>query len=183
MKNDNKDGKIKIVIAGSQETGKTILFNYLKDGSLQLGNYYPTIGLEYEGKKVLLYKNNIYNIALWDSAGQPRFSITSKSFMKGTHIFFIFFNYNDRRSFDYAKTLFNERENEQQVFVLIGAKYDLTINTDKKDNIVHEEEVLELATEKNVLCAHISLLEKYSNGVIELVKKSLDEYIKKRQMQ
>ena len=43
--------------------------------------------------------------------------------------------------------------------------------------------MLELAKEKNALCAHLSLLEKYSNGVIELVKKSLDEYIKKRQMQ
>ena len=114
--------------------------------------------------------------------GNKGFSKT-KSVMENTHIFFILFNYNDRTTFDFAKTLFNERKNEQQVFVLIGAKYDLTINTDKKDNIVHEEEVLELADEKNALCAHLSFLEKYANGVIELVKKSLDKYIKKRQIQ
>ena len=35
----------------------------------------------------------------------------------------------------------------------------------------------------DALYAHLSLLEKYSNGVNELLKKSLDEYIKNRQMQ
>ena len=56
--------------------------------------------------------------------------------------------------------------NEKQIFVLIGAKYDLKINTDKRDNIVYEEEVLEFAKEKNALFAHLSLKEKYSNGII-----------------
>ena len=49
--------------------------------------------------------------------------------------------------------------NEKQIFVLIGAKYDLKINTDKRDNIV-------FAKEKNALFAHLSLKEKYSNGII-----------------
>ena len=49
-------------------------------------------------------------------------------------------------------------------YILIGAKYDLKINTNK-DNIVHEEEALELAKEKNALFAHLSILYKYSNGV------------------
>ena len=100
--------------------------------------------------------------------------------MKNAHIFLIFFNYNDRNTFEYAKTLFDNRENEKQVFVLIGAKYDLKIEKDKMDNIVNEEEVLEYAKEKNALYAHLSLLQKYSNGVIELVKKSFDEYINRK---
>ena len=182
MKNDINAKRIKIMIVGSMETGKTILFNYLKDGSLKLGKYYSTIYLDYEGKKVLLNKN-IYKLAIWDTAGREREFQIAKPNIKTVHILFILFNYNDRRTFDFAKTLFNERKNEQQVFVLVGAKYDLKINTDKKDNIVHEEEVLELATEKNALCAHLSFLEKYSNGVNELLKKSLVEYIKKRKIQ
>ena len=148
---NNNDDKIKVAIVGSQETGKTILEEYLKDGSLEFEDYYPTIGLDFGEIKVLLYKNNIYNIAIYDTSGQPRFFSITKSVMENAHIFFILFNYNDRTTFDFAKTLFNERKNEQQVFVLIGAKYDLTINTDKKDNIVHEEEVLEIADEKTII--------------------------------
>ena len=43
----------------------------------------------------------------------------------------IFFNYNDRKEFDFVKTFFDIRENEKQIFILIGAKYDLKINKDK----------------------------------------------------
>ena len=177
---NNKNNRIKIVIVGSSETGKSILEQYLRDGSVKFEDYIPTLGADYL-IKVLLYKKNLYEIVLWDTT--ERFFQIAKSLMQGAHILFILFNYNDRRTFDFAKTLFNERKNEQQVFVLVGAKYDLKITTKKEDDVVHEEEVLELANEKNALCVHLSLLEKYSNGVIELLKKSLDEYIKKRQIQ
>ena len=60
-------------------------------------------------------------------------------------------------------------KNKYLIFVLIGAKYDLKINTDKRDNIVYEEEVLEFAKEKNALFAHLSLKGKYSNGINELI--------------
>ena len=176
MMND-KNNRIKIVIVGSSETGKSILEQYLRDGSVKFEDYIPTLGADYL-IKVLLYKKNLYEIVLWDTT--ERFFQIAKSLMQGAHILFILFNYNDRRTFDFAKTLLNERENEQQVFVLVGAKYDLKINTDKKGNYVHEEEVLELADEKNTLCAHLSTLKKYSNGVNLLLKKSFDEYIKKR---
>ena len=173
--------EIKVVLAGSAETGKSNFLEYITDKNINFGNYFPTIGLDF-GKKILLYKKNIYSIKIFDTSGQIRFQTISKLYMKNAHIFLIFFNYNDRNTFEYAKTLFDNRENEKQVFVLIGAKYDLKIEKDKMDNIVNEEEVLEYAKEKNALYAHLSLLQKYSNGVIELVKKSFDEYINRKNM-
>ena len=169
MISENND-KIKVSLFGWEKTGKTILAAYLKNGfrSLDFEQYFPTIGANYGGEKIILYKGNLYTFDLNDCGGQIRFLSLERVIMKDTQIFFIFFDYNDRRSLDFAKTILNERKNEQQVFVLVGAKYDLIINTDNKDNIVHEEEVLELAKEKNALCVHLSLLEKYSNGVIEL---------------
>ena len=178
--NDNND-KIKIVIVGSSKTGKSLLEKYLKDGFIKFENYIATIGVDY-GKKILFYKKNLYEIVLWDTTGKQRFFSVVKSLIIRAHILFILFNYNDRRTFDFAKTLLNERENEQQVFVLVGAKYDLKINADKKDNIIHEEEVLKLADEKKALFAHLSNLEKYSDGVNELLKKSIDEYIKRKKI-
>ena len=183
MISENND-KIKVSLFGWEKTGKTILAAYLKDGfkSLDFEQYLPTIGANYEGEKIILYKGNLYNFDLNDCGGQIGFLSLEKIIMKDTQIFFIFFDYNDRRSLDFAKTILNERKNEQQVFVLVGAKYDLKINADKKDNIIHEEEVLELADEKKALFVHLSNLEKYSDGVNELLKKSINEYIKRRKM-
>ena len=170
--NDNNDNEqITISIVGFEKTGKSILIRYLKDGykNLNFKNYLSTIGAAYGGKKLLLYKKILFNIEIWDTSGQLKFLSISKLFMKKAQIIFILFNYNDRRTFNSAKLLLDERKNEQQLFVLVGAKYDLKITTKKEDDVVHEEEVLELANEKNALCAHLSLLEKYSNGVNELI--------------
>ena len=173
---------IKLVIAGSAKTGKTTLNEYLQDRELNFENYLPTIGIDF-GKKIILYKKNLYKLQIWDTSGQTRYQAITNAYMKKVSILLAFFNYNDRKTFDYAKSLFAKVENEKPVFVLIGAKYDLKNNTDKKDNIVNEEEVLEFAKEKNVLCAHLSLLEKNSNGVIELAKKVFDEYIIRKKIQ
>ncbi len=181
MKNENNN-LIKIVITGLDHTGKTILTNYLIGKELNFYFYLSTIVVDII-KKVLLYKENIYNLEIWDTSGASRYYEITKTYMKKSHIFFVFFNYNERRSFDFAKSIFDNRENEKQIFVLIGAKYDLKINKDTKDNIVHDEEVLEFAKEKNALCAHLSLLEKYSNGVNELFKKVFDEYIIRNKIQ
>ena len=92
---NNNEDKIKIVITGSVKTGKSILADFLKNGSVKINSYICTIGPEYE-KKVLLYKNNLYNIEIWDLSGKPRFFLIAQCYMKGAHIFFVLFNYNDR---------------------------------------------------------------------------------------
>ena len=170
---------LKIVLAGSAKTGKTNFSEYASDIKIDFQNYSPTIGVEFK-LIFLLYRKKIYKLQIWDTSGQDRFQTITKCYFRGTNIFLVFFNYNDRSSFDFAKTIFDNKKDEKQVFVLIGTKYDLKINKDKEDNIINEEEVLEYAKEKNALYAHLSLLEKYSNGVIEIVKKAFNEYIKRK---
>ncbi len=48
----------------------------------------------------------------------------------------------------------------------------------EKDNIIDDEEVLEFAEKNKLIYSHISILEKYSQGVNELFKKVLNEYLK-----
>ena len=168
MTNENNDNsQITISIVGFENTGKSILTRYLKDRFKNLNFKFDlsTLGADYGGKKVLLYKKILYNIEIWDTIGKLENIPILNVFIKRTQIVFIFFNYNDRRTFDLAKPLLDKRIDEQQVFVLIGAKYDLKITTEKEDNIVDEEEVLELANEKNALSAHLSLFENCANGV------------------
>ena len=67
-----------------------------------------------------------------------------------------------------AKSFLDERKTEQQVFILVGTKYELKSISNKKANIVNEEEALEVAKEKNALFAHLSIFDKYSSGVNKL---------------
>ena len=183
MKNDNND-KIKLAVAGLSKTGKSKLMEYLRNGFDKLNfkqTSLPAIGMDTIGNKLFLYKKKLYKLEFWETSSQLQYSALVEAFLKSVHIIFVLFNYNERSSFEQAKSLLNINRNERQVFILIGAKYDLKINTNK-DNIVHEEEALELAKEKNALFAHLSILYKYSNGVNELFKKALDEYIKRSEL-
>ena len=84
---------------------------------------------------------------------------------------FIFFNYNNKKSFTKAKYLLNSvKENTDMsdvIYVLIGNKYHEEINPDDDNEMVNEEEVLEFIEQNNLIFGHLSISEKYSNGVIQ----------------
>ena len=50
--------EIKVVLAGSAETGKSNFLEYITDKNINFGNYFPTIGLDF-GKK-FYYIRKIY---------------------------------------------------------------------------------------------------------------------------
>ena len=78
------------------------------------------------------------------------------------------------------KKIFNRVKNccliKEVVYVLVSSKYDLSKNIQK----VSEEEALEFASNNNMLFAHISIAEKYENGINELIDKALKEYFKRK---
>ena len=81
------------------------------------------------------------------------------------------------------KKIFNRVKNfcliKEVVYVLVSSKYDLYINT--KENIEKiSEEALEFASNNNMPFAHISIVEKYCNGINELFDKALKEYYKRK---
>ena len=183
MKKDN-DNTIRLAIAGFSKTGKTKLCEYLKDGFEKLNNKVgePTIGFNPFCKKLFIYKKKVYTLDVWDSNGEQLYLALIKAFIRTVPIVFVFFNYNDKRTFELARSMLDERKSEQQIFILVGTKYELKSNSNKKANIVNEEEALEVAKEKNALFAHLSIFDKYSSGVNELIKKALEEYIKRRKI-
>ena len=142
----------------------------------------PTIGINPFCKKLFIYKKKLYTLDVWDTSGEQKYLALVKAIIRNISIAFVFFNYNDKRTFELAKSFLDERKTEQQVFILVGTKYELKSNSNKKANIVNEEEALEVAKEKNALFAHLSIFDKYSSGVNELIKKALEEYIKRRKM-
>ncbi len=82
------------------------------------------------------------------------------------------------------KKIFNRVKNfcliKEVVYVLVSSKYDLYINSEENNDKVSEEEALEFASNNNMLFAHISVAEKYENGINELIDKALKEYFKRK---
>ena len=61
-----------------------------------------------------------------------------------------------------VKSVINKSE---IIYVLISSKYDLYIKSAENTNKVPEEEALEFTSKNNILFAHLSIAEKYSNGI------------------
>ena len=183
---ENEQNRIKIAIIGGENSGKTKFCEYLKNngGDINFSNYQPTPGGSYLGKDIV-YKKSYYLLDVWDTAGQEIYDALTKIFYKGADIVFIFFIYNSKNSFQRAKTMFQSVKynyhKHDVVIALIGNKYD----EDKKclrenDHLLHEEEIFEFVDKNNLIFGHLSIKEKYSNGIIEIFMKAMDEYIKRK---
>ena len=119
---------------------------------------------------------------IWDTGGQQRYAELTKIFYRNADIIFVFFNSHDRKSFERAKKDIESVkivcENKNVVYILVENKYDLDINSIETENIIYDEEISEYVEENNIIFSHLSILEKYSNGVNELFIKAIKEYNK-----
>ena len=181
---DSKN-EIKIALLGYEKTGKTTFIKYLEKKSIEDINFFeyqPTNGASYHLQQ-LIYDNNYYQLNLWDTSGQEKYESLTKFFYSDADIILLFFSYNNEESFKKAKYLlklvkdFSIKSNV--IIALIGNKYQEKNCSDEHNIKVSEEEVLEFAQKKNLIYGHLSILENYSNGIIELVYKIMREYTKK----
>lgn len=88
--------RVRIVFLGDENTGKTFFCNKIKNDKLDLHNYYiPTIGVDFL-TYIFTYKiknnnkSNLYNINIWDIAGNPKFLPITKKYLYKNN-FFVFF--------------------------------------------------------------------------------------------
>ena len=180
----NKNPKIKLVFIGRNDTGKTMFCNFLENGyeHLNFGKYISTPGASYHKKK-LIYNNQNYFFNIWDTAGLEKYSSLMNFFYRDADIIFILFNSHNRKSFERAKRDLESVkmvcDNKNVVYILVENKYDLDINSIENENIIYDEEISEYVEENNIIFSHLSILEKYSNGVNELFIKAIKEYNKK----
>ena len=182
---DDEMERIKLVVIGGEYTGKTLFIECLITGynSLDFKKYQYTCGASYASKK-FYYNNKNYLIDIWDTAGLQKYISLTKFFFRDAGIIFVFFNYAVKESFEKAKTLVESArtdcENKNVAIILVENKYDLNLSQIKDRNLFcDEEEILSYANKINIPLVHLSIKEKYSNGVNELFKKAMNEYLKK----
>ena len=148
---------IQIGLIGGENTGKTTFRNYLTNINLDkniLKNYTPSISAQFISKE-FIFKNKTYSLNIWDTVGAEKYRALLKIFVKESDIIFIFYNSLFRKSFEYAKSLYEYVKNycnsNNAIYVLICNKYDLYIKEKlMKENIVKDEEALEFADKNNL---------------------------------
>ena len=174
---------IKLVIIGGDNSGKTKFIQYITGQNIDINSYISSLTAQFCHKIIIFHEQKI-KLEIWDTAGQERFEALIKIFMKNACIIFLFYDSFDKASFERAKKIYNRVKDfceiNEAVYVLVSSKNDLYINSKDNKQKVSEEESLEFATNNNMLFAHISIVEKYGNGINELFDKALKEYFKRK---
>ena len=145
QKNSHKDIKLKLLIIGDSNVGKTsMLLNYTD-------NYFPeshlaTIGVEYKVKEIETEKYKIV-LQIWDTAGQERFRSITKSFFRNTNGVLFVYDLTNRKSYQSVKDWIKDSEMHHTGFekILVGNKLDLE---EKRE--VPKDELKEFGLKKNI---------------------------------
>ena len=174
---------IKLVIIGGDNSGKTKFIQYLMGQNFDINSYESSLSAQFYSKIINFHKQTI-KLEIWDTVGQERYEALIKIFARNACLIFLFYDSSDKASFERAKKIYNRVKDfceiNEAVYVLVSSKNDLYINSKDNKQKVSEEESLEFATNNNMLFAHISIVEKYGNGINELFDKALKEYFKRK---
>ena len=129
---DNDDCKlqinIKIILLGEVSIGKTSLINAFLGNQFQ--QYKTTITPHFSQKQVKM-KEAIYNIDLWDTAGNEKFRSITTNFIRDSHIVIFVYDITERNTFtelDFWVNSAKELLGEDSIYGLAGNKIDLFEN-------------------------------------------------------
>ena len=173
---------IKLVIIGGDNSGKTKFIQYITGQNIDINSYESSLSAQFYSKIINFHKQTI-KLEIWDTVGQERYEALIKIFARNACLIFLFYDSSDKASFERAKKIYNRVKDfceiNEAVYVLVSSKYDLYINTEEGVEEISEE-ALEFASNNNMPFAHISIVEKYCNGINELFDKALKEYFKRK---
>lgn len=135
----------KIVLLGDAGTGKTALLARWVDGAMS-NTQAPTIGAAYKMVPFRSSDGEIYNLHIWDTAGQETYRSTSPIYCRDSKAAMIIFDLTARTSFSNVRLWIDILRNEGDIpFLLIGNKNDLV-----RQRKVQKDEALLLAQELGV---------------------------------
>lgn len=165
----NNDYKIKIVIIGDSNVGKSNILTKFIDDEFK-SEISPTFGVDYKSTIVncsnkLTNFTKPINVVMWDCAGQERFKSITKSFYNIAHIIIICFDLTDIFSFESVDVWYQEIIKSNilnPIIILVGNKSDLT-----NSRVVSKELGLKKAT-KLKLQGYFETSAKTSEGLEEL---------------
>jgi len=133
---------MKLVMVGGTRSGKTAAFQQYCFDSFKRP-YAQTIGIDFHSKMVEI-NGEKYKTQIWDTPGQESFRSVTKAYYRGTDGFFLFYNVQQRHTFDYVMHVLKEVGEwcpKMVPMVLVGTGSDVPL----EDRVVTYEEGLALA--------------------------------------
>ena len=145
------EASISLILLGDTTVGKSCFMNRYANNKFNL-NYTSTIGMNHEIKSLKIENKNIYQLILWDTAGQEQFRSLPRKYYRNADGILLLFDINDKKTFEdieeWMKDIIENtdkkdaKEGENDLIIyLLGNKIDL-INKDKdKDKDEDKEKV------------------------------------------
>lgn len=124
--NEEEEIKIKIMLLGESQIGKTSLIQRYVKNNFNL-SYITTVGIDFQLKQIKMNNKSI-KLQIWDTAGQERFKNITKSYFHSSDGFIVGYDITSRLSFTNVSTWLkeiNENAPEEIQKILIGNKCDL----------------------------------------------------------
>ena len=122
--------KVKVIIVGNGQVGKTCLICQFLDSNFQL-EYQMTTAPDKSIKTVQVLNKEI-NFEIWDTAGQDSYAAANKIFMKKADIALIVYDITEKKSFESLKNWYNRvveiNDKRKVIFGIAGNKSDLFEN-------------------------------------------------------
>ena len=171
---------IKVGFAGATHVGKTSLLMKLFDQNYDIMQVKSTTGGNCQ-KANFEYNNKIYELALWDTAGQEKYRSTALSYLRGSDVILFVYSITDEDSFSYLRPLYNDiNENALDLSkdtksIIVGNKNDLRY-TSEGSKIVKDDDAIQFAQEisaKFILTSAVTL--ENLGELCELIVKSMEE--------
>ncbi|KAI8764449.1 ras-related protein Rab-20 [Biomphalaria glabrata] len=137
-----KKADLKVIILGDYNVGKTSLICRYIDGTFRPKD--PTVGAAF-----FLKQWGPHNVAVWDTAGDERYSGLSHFYCRGAGAAILAFDLNSSQTFESLWARFGsilEAANEDCLKVVVGTKMDLL---DQSNRDITPEEGKKLARELN----------------------------------
>ena len=124
--NEKYDQKIKVMIIGETEVGKTALITkYTRD--MFGGHYLTTIGIDFQNKYININGKTI-KMEIWDTAGQERFRNIAKNYFQTSDGFLLVYDTTNKKSFEklnYWTEQISLNAEENTKYIVVGNKSDL----------------------------------------------------------
>ena len=173
-KAEEEKNQINILLVGDTNTGKTSFVKRFIFNKYDL-TFVASIGVDFELKKIK-YKNKIYSIRLFDTAGQERFKSITKSYFRLANAYFIFFDLSNKDSLNHIHNWIDliKEYSEKSIFIILGNKDDLKKKI--SDEIINEN----LERYKDIIFIKISVSKNYNikeaiERMIDLIEKREEE--------
>ena len=174
---DEQEIKLKIIILGKTEVGKTCILNRYFNNLFSYSSL-PTIGMECYTKNYTINSKNV-TFNFYDTAGQEKYNSIVTNYLRNANGVILVYDITKEDSFEKIKMWVDQLKdnNDTNSIILLGNKSDL--NTKR---VISKEEGIKLAEKLNCDFFEVSALsnENISEAIEIIVNITYKNYLKEK---